>query len=149
MGVSLSLSQLLLRMCGACGEFEIEANFDVLSEQMFANNCNKAIRCCVWQTSKRRSFIANKLSTIIDRLACCWLMWPTPREGHGICLWQEKRKWTPCASPCDTSHCIVTRFGPLIDIDLVWSAKRVWLELIVIVERKAHINMQQTKRGVG
>lgn len=57
-------------------------------------------------------------------------------------------------NPGDTSHCIVTRFGPLIDIDLVWSAKRgdrcgprTPLELIVIAERKARINMQQTERG--
>lgn len=56
-------------------------------------------------------------------------------------------------NPCDISHCIVTRFGPLIDIDLVWSAKRgdrcgprTPLELIVIAERKARINMQQTER---
>lgn len=56
-------------------------------------------------------------------------------------------------NPGDISHCIVTRFGPLIDIDLVWSAKRgdrfgprTPLELIVIAERKARINMQQTER---
>lgn len=56
-------------------------------------------------------------------------------------------------NPGDTSHCIVTRFGPLIDIDLVWSAKRgdrcgprTPLELIVIAEGKARINMQQIER---
>lgn len=64
-----------------------------------------------------------------------------------------KKQGEKKVNPCDISHCIVTRFGPLIDIDLVWSAKRgdrcgprTQLELIVIAERKARINMQQTER---
>lgn len=64
-----------------------------------------------------------------------------------------KKQGEKKVNPGDISHCIVTRFGPLIDIDLVWSAKRgdrfgprTPLELIVIAERKARINMQQTER---
>lgn len=118
---------------------------------MFANNCNKAIRCCVWQTSTRRSFMANKLSTIIDRCATIWLMLPTP-WGWG--RKKEKRKWTRVESMRHfTLHCNTFRatywYWPCLERQArrsLWTSDSTPLELIVIVERKARINMQQTER---
>lgn len=121
---------------------------------MFANNCNKAIRCCVWQTSTKRSFMANKLSTIIDRCAIVWLMLPTP---WGCGRKKEKRKWTRVESMRHfTLHCNTFRatywYWPCLERQARRSFRcgpRTPLELIVIAERKARINMQQTEREGG